>query len=209
MENSAPLSHDPTSDEYSSLIRRHAHDVRNGLNGFEIEASLLEVIHGDDKTHACLHRMRNQGAAIELALRFLLNRFAEPQLELVPAVDVFHLWRSRAKRLAHFETIHWSGEVGDALVSVDAGMVADALCEGLSYTRGSSIGASVGARSDEVVFEIRQTPDSSGKTLAAVSEWPLLDRLVAQNGGLHEVASDPEGALVRLFRFPRGTSVWA
>lgn len=209
MEKRAPDSSTVVPDPHLPLIRRHAHDVRNGLNGWEIETSLLEVIHPDGRTQDCIRRMRNQGAVIELALRFLLNRFTEPQREAFPAVDVFNLWKSRSTRLANFEAVTWVSEADDALVTVDAGMVADLLCEGISYAKGTSIEASVVREGEEVLFRIRQRSEFANENLTAVNEWPGMEPLVVKNGGRHEVLAESDGCVSRYFRFPATTLSWA
>jgi hypothetical protein len=208
MDERAPFSSTRPSDPYLPLVRRHAHDVRNGLNGFEIETSLLEVIHADSRTQDCIRRMRNQGNIIELALRFLLNRFAEPQIEAFPAVDVFNLWKSRGTRLSNFDLVTWVSEAEDALISVDASMVADLLCEGISYARGTSIEASVMRDGAEVRFQIRQRSESDQANLTAVNEWPEMEGIVQRNGGRHEVVTEPDGSVSRNYRFPATRLSW-
>lgn len=202
MEENNAQSRDGHPDGYIPLIRRHAHDVRNGLNGFEMEVSLMEALHGDDRTRDCVRRMRNQGGLIELALRFLLNRFIEPDVDLVPAIDVFNLWRSRSKRLSHYDEITWTHDLGDALISVDANIVAEALCEGVSYAKGAAIDATASREGDEVLFEIRPGSESSEASLLAVSEWPLLDQLILKNGGRHEAVTESGRAIRRRYWFP-------
>ena len=204
MEERDPAPGDPHREEYVPLIRRHAHDVRNGLNGFEIEVSLMEVIHGDEKTQASVRRMRNQAGAIELALRFLVNRFTEPDLQVVPAVDVFNLWKSRSKRLPHYDAITWTQDIGEALISVDSIMLAEALCEGLSYLRGAAIHASVSRAGEEILFELRPSSDSTEATLVAINEWPLMEQLILKNGGRHEMVTESGRVFSRRYWFPPG-----
>lgn len=197
----------PSTDESGSLdtvalVRRHAHDVRNGLNGFEIETSLLEILHGDAKTQECLRRLRAQGAAIDYAVRFLLNRFAEPAAERVPAVDLFNLWQSRSKRLSLGDAVAWSCSVDDVILHVDAGLVADLLCEVLSCARGEFLEA-VAVRSDDgVLFEVRRVAGAGAKEPGPVHAWPLLGEIVTRCGGQYGAVTGDDGSFSRSLWFP-------
>lgn len=190
------------SDAVVALVRRHAHDVRNGLNGFEIETSLLEILHDDAKTQECLRRLRSQGAAIDYAVRFLLNRFAEPVAERVPAIDLFNLWRSRSKRLSLYDAVTWSCAVDDVILLVDACLVADLLCEVLSNARGESLEAAAGCSDDGVLFEVRRVSGPHGKEPGPVHAWPQLEELIVRCGGQYEAVTGADGSFSRCLWFP-------
>lgn len=193
---------DSATDETVALVRRHAHDVRNGLNGFEIETSLLEILHDDAKTQECLRRLRAQGASIDYALRFLLNRFAEPAAERVPAIDLFNLWQSRSKRLSLYDAVTWSCAVDDVILLVDASLVADLLCEVLSNARGECIEAAAVRSDDGVLFEVRRVAGAHGKEPGPVHAWPRLREIIAGCGGHYEAVTGADGSFSRSLWFP-------
>lgn len=196
-------THDTSDpDGMTELLRRHAHDVRNGLNGFEIEASLIDILHGDERTQESLRRLKFQGAAIDYAVRFLLNRFSDPAPERMPAIDLFNLWKSRSKRLSIYEGVAWSCSVGDAILRVDAGLVADLLCEVLSTARGESLEASASSSGDDILFEVRRTASSQGREPGPVQAWPGFDELVSRSGGHYEALTGADGSFSRSVWFP-------
>jgi hypothetical protein len=192
-------------DEISSVVRRLAHDVRNGLNGLEMELSLLEELNedsGDQLSRESIQRMRRQGGEIESAIRFAICRFAQPSSDIIPASDLFSLWKSRSRDLPNSNSIDWRSNIRDASVRLDARMVVDAMCEGLLYEKGSPLEASVRIDGEEVLFEICRSPNSPGKPNSGGNEWPLWDYAILRNGGRVEVATGERRAFLRRFWFP-------
>lgn len=178
-------------EEFEKFVSRHTHDVRNHLNGIEMEMMLLEL-QADPEGQESIERVRTEIGALENKLRWLSNRVVTPEVSDCVAADVFNLWNSRFGS-SRDSVITWESSLSDESINVDMRMVADTLSEWLEASVNSSPTSVVAEAGDGVVrFLIGYDPSTDRQSIESV--LPLgFTTLIERNGGSFCVKSPGEG----------------
>lgn len=206
----------------AAFVRQLTHDVRNQLNGLELEAALIaESLAGKEELDS-LTRIREQLHHIAGNLRALSAKFADPSPTLapIPAVELFLIFQEQAENMENLPPIDWAHSLEREQIHVDAGEMAIVARELLANARDFSAGGPLEVRgraeSGNVIYELREPKSDSVRT----KNWghaPLLStkrngyglglwearRLVEASHGkiTHEYNSDSKQLLTTL-RFP-------
>lgn len=123
------LSVSPPAD-LALIVRRHAHDVRNHLNGLELNATLLGELVEDPDAAETVGQMRRILAQLEENIKSLLIRFDEPRPVMVAAGDLLQLWRMQVRRFEGTDQqLMWPDVQISQSLEVDAKAVVSVLCE--------------------------------------------------------------------------------
>lgn len=216
MDDELPI---PYAD-VAGFVRQHAHDVRNHLNGLDLEAALLTDIVTDPEAAESISRLRAQIRETANSLRALSGRFAPPQPSRgsIAAGDLFLIWQDEANRLG-LEATGWKQTVGEERVNVDAGALAQVFAELLANAQRFGSGARLVALATmaggRASYELRE-PDTKASNPSAWGKAPFTtthrgayglglweaDRIVRANGGTIERAVLPDATLVTKLSFP-------
>lgn len=164
----------------SEVVHRHVHDVRNHLNGVEMETSLLEDLSLDPMARDALARLRSEAKQVEAEMRSLHIRFAAPHRSSFAVIDLFNLWKSRCMALTPKASIEWECDSDEHQIEVDGRMVADALSEQLLRATTSPLQAIVRSDQEGAIFEIREPDDGKSEKQP---ELPGLGTVIERNGG--------------------------
>lgn len=203
------------------FIRQHTHDVRNGLNGLDLEAALLQDIVTEEEGRESVARLRQQLRAVAAQLRTLAARFHDPQPHLAPlaARELLLIWREQNTSLPASLEIVWEDQVGDELLRVDAGLMAEIFREllgnAVAFPATGPLTASARSEGGGVIFELRE-PKSAPVDVTGWGEAPFsstrrggyglglwtVRRLAAANGAQITREFLPAGMLVTRVRFP-------
>jgi hypothetical protein len=146
----------------AGFVRQHTHDLRNELNGLDLEAALLADIVTDAEALEGVARMRAEIRKVASDLRALSAKFADPHASPVrlAAQDLFLIWQDQLQELPDKPKITRKSELGSEAVNVDPSAVATALREVLanaqSFGTGAEIRAGARASNGEVLFELRE-----------------------------------------------------
>src|SRR5687767_3011033 len=92
--DSAPLVPWP---RVTAFVRQHTHDVRNHLNGIDLEAALLRELITDPEALEGVARLRQQVRDTAAGLRALSNRLADPvpRPSAISATELFEIWQEQ------------------------------------------------------------------------------------------------------------------
>jgi len=128
-----------------AFIRQHAHDIRNRLNGMDLEVALIQETAKDPEAIESARRLHHQirNAVIELAK--LSEQIADrvPTLTQLPLSALLQTWQEQAELLDPKADVVWrKGEV-DADVEIDLHMMQVVLRELLVNARDFSMSAKV------------------------------------------------------------------
>jgi len=142
------------------FVRQHTHDLRNELNGLDLEAALLADIVTDPEARASVDRMRVEIRKIAANLRTLSTRFAEvrPSRMVIPARELFLIWQDQLTALEGLE-VDWIDQLGEEQVNVDPTTVAQALREILVNAHAFRVGGklrAVAQGNGSLVFELHE-----------------------------------------------------
>jgi signal transduction histidine kinase len=146
----------------AQFILHYTHDLRNDLNGLDLEAALLaDFVPGGGATES-LARIRAQIRGISTNLRGLAGKFTDPHpvCALYGARELFLIWQDQPAALPPAPAVQWSEAPGSGQVNVDAAALADVFRELLANAQAFGTGAPVFAaarvENRRVVFELRE-----------------------------------------------------
>jgi len=160
----------------AGFVRQLTHDVRNHLNGLDLETALLNELVTDGEAKESVDRLRRLIRQTASELRTLSAKFAEPSYAVgeVAGKELFLIWQDQATGLDPAPKIEWSEAVGNARVKTDIDVVARALRELLTnaaaFAGDASIQAEAHTADGRLVFTLTEPktlsldPATWGKT---------------------------------------------
>lgn len=204
----------------AKFVRQITHDVRNGLNGLDLEAAYLLELEEDEEARASVQRIRQQIRGLAEQLRALGGRFHEPRPHRAPlaARELIAILREQNAGLATPVEIDWREEVGDAVVEVDGMMVAEIFREllgnAVAFPASGPMRVRAHCEGGDVVVEVIEPKDAPldpapwGKAPFASTRpgayglglWTV-GRLAAATGAKLTRVLSSGGALVTTLRF--------
>ncbi len=194
------------TDALRRFVRLHSHDFRNHFNGIEMEMMLLELTSDSDGLEG-IERIRKEVNAMENGLRYLENRFADPERDSVSARDVFNQWQSRYSAIGD-ESVIWNCKFNNVSVHVDMRMISNTLCEWLTSMKRVTLEKVTGEeRENEIWFSVELREASGERGSAVESLPPGFLGLIESNGGRYREAISSEGQVTGgICCFPAVTS---
>jgi hypothetical protein len=167
----------PISDlswpDLAKFIRQHTHDVRNDLNGLDLEAALLTELVPPGEAADSAARIRAHVRRLAADLRALAAKFADPQPTRAPypARELFLIWQDQLAALRPAPVVRWSEPPGTEQVNLDATALAAVFRELLANAQAFGTGAPLLAASwvenRRLIFELREPKDAPVGT----SDW--------------------------------------
>jgi len=148
----------------SGFVRQHTHDLRNELNGLDLEAALLADMVTDSESRETVARMRAEIRKVAADLRALSAKFAnnQPTLLRLKAQELYLIWQDQWKELNNGLQIEWQSKLGEEHVEVDPNALAQAFRELLvnasshSAVTGATLRATAAHDESEIVFELSE-----------------------------------------------------
>jgi hypothetical protein len=187
------------------LVNRHAHDVRNQLNCLELELMLLGELTNDAPTLDCVERLRAHVATLEMNVKSLVVKFAEPNPILVAAEDLLRLWQGQtAPLLGPGRDLEWVMASLPADLRLDARAVVAGLTEltlaAWSRARGRRLTAVLAVTETEARVSLREP----GQSVALAPElvWELARLVTANHGRLEHAPAENAQDWVTTLTFP-------
>ena len=165
-----PSAPDSSWSHLAQFIRRHTHDVRNDLNGLDLEAALLADLVPDGEAGESVARIRAQIRRLAGDMRTLAAKFADPQptRALYDARELFLIWQDQPAALDPAPAAQWSDAPGAEQVNVDATALANVFRELLAnaqaFGTGAPLHAAARVENRQVIFELREPKDAPVET---------------------------------------------
>lgn len=190
-----------------ALVRRHTHDLRNFLNGMELELALLGELAAETERSAALQRIRREMKHAEAMIRSFGAKFIVESKSFVCASDLAEQWRSDARGLLPECSIAWDIQAGEALLHAEAPLLRSILGDllGLTARRYPRAPLEAGCRAaqDRVVFSIAcRNPkmEHAGRDPHEQLLWSSFQYFACRNDGLLEcdMSTGPNPFLCRL-----------
>jgi hypothetical protein len=153
----------------ANFVRQHTHDVRNGLNGLDLEAALLADFVQAPEGVEGIARIRAQIRKMAAEMKALSARFSEPAISPVPiaAREMLAIWQDQHATLDPKPAVEWQDGFADETVQVDPAAIADVMKELLVNARdfGSQrMVASGRAEKGAAIYELREIPPAAVET---------------------------------------------
>ena len=198
----------PSPERISEIIRKHAHDVRNGLNSLDLQAMLLAEVIESPEARQTLERMRAQLKKLESAVKSLSIKFVEPQISRTAARDLMAVWRHHGASISPPPEIDWSDALGTEMIDVDLKAISVVLSELVTNAAVGrrKLNGSARCENRHVVYELRQPAESSDERFQSADKTAAdaddLRFLVELSGGKFARAISPStGELVTTLSF--------
>jgi len=154
----------------TQFIRQHTHDLRNELNGLELEATLLADLVPGGEAAESVARIRQQIRRFAADMHRLAAKFIgpKPTRALYSARDLFLIWQDQLAALDPAPAVQWSEAPGTGQVNVDAAELADVFRELLAnaqhFGTGAPLSAAACVEDRQIVFELREPKDAPLET---------------------------------------------
>jgi len=184
------MKQDPERTE--RIVLKHVHDVRNSINGLDMEAVLLTERSTDPEVIQAMGRIRLEIKHLEATVKSLMFKFAAPQPLAFPARDLLQLWQHQIAPLENAtHRIEWFVTGDSAVILIDANAILSVL-RGLVLAAWSHhprpvIKAGIINTPGAVIVELREAPPRPVPPAGAMAEEELL---VERNGGTLTVTTD-------------------
>jgi hypothetical protein len=176
-----------------ALVRRHTHDLRNFLNGMELELALLSEVGAETERVAALKRIRREMKHAETLIRSFGAKFIAETKSSICVSDVAEQWMSDARNLLPECSITWDIKAGHALLHVESCCLRSVLCDLLELTARkfphAPLEAGCGSEEDRVVFGISCQEATTDNDYSDPQErllWSSLRYFASRNGGTIE-----------------------
>lgn len=179
-----------SSDELASIVARHAHDLRNALNGMELELTLLLESSADATVRTAVQRLLEALGQTDRMVRLFSAKLLRESRSVVCATDMAEQWKLDASALLGAQNIAWDIGLHGALVFIEAATIRSVLVDLLAIAMRHHLLGPLRVtwqnRNERAVLEI--TPDGPASPASACDErqqlfWSALQRLVARDDG--------------------------
>src|SRR5579862_1210929 len=110
----------------AAFVRQLTHDVRNQLNGLELEATLIAESPATSEAIESLTRIREQLHRVAANLKTLSAKFADPSPapSPIPATELFLIFQEQAANMEKLPPIDWTDSLKSERINVDATQLA-------------------------------------------------------------------------------------
>ncbi len=156
--------------EVAAFVRQLTHDVRNQLNGLELEGALIADSLTTPESIESLARIREQLHQVAVNLRALSAKFADPSPALSPisAVELFLIFQEQAANVESLPPIDWSHSLKRERINVDASELAavakELLANARDYSTGGRLTVRASAGGATVIYEFHEPKSASVET---------------------------------------------
>jgi hypothetical protein len=190
-----------SSDELSSVVKQHTHDLRNALNGVSVDLALIGETTDETDRLAAVGRLRNGIKCIELLIRTFNAKFVAEGPSYVTVADATERWKADAKCLLPWRSLTWEAGKKEGVIRVQPELFRSVLNELLllssKCTQQDSIGATCRLSDTSASFEtaiVRVNANQSTRMESLGVLWSMLARMAASCGAeLAAPADGPDG----------------
>ncbi len=190
-----------TAEALSWLVKRHAHDLRNTLNGMEAELMLLAETGDAAEKSAAIKRLRQEMKCADGLIRSFASKFSLEGRSAIAASDLAAKWISDARALLPDSSITWDLKAGRAVIEVDAVLLRGVLSEMLVLSARRCPRLPLEARcfteEGRVIFCVSgaSPPSVAGaRDPMDLASWSTLGVFAARGNGALERTTSPDNA---------------
>jgi signal transduction histidine kinase len=183
--NMEPIAY--SLNDVAVLVKRHSHDVRNILNGMELEMTLLEETNTTPATREAIERLREASVELNRLVQGLLAAYSLESPTSLPAIQVAELWQADVWRIASGAALNWSMRLGSESVSGEAGLLRCVLQEVLAlairFAGKRSLQIDCRCEGGRVIFEITTSEGQANAGMVEAQQlfWTALGRLAERS----------------------------
>lgn len=158
----------------AAFVRQYTHDIRNGLNSLDLEASFLQDLVPDGEAGTSAARMRKQVRELAQQLRTLSTIVQEPSpiIGKLPAKSLMKIWREKHASISDAPEVIWHDQLGAEQVDVDvdvefmAAAFNELLLNAMAFSPGAVLKISARSENGRVIFEMKEPKKEPVETLS-------------------------------------------
>lgn len=176
-------------EEIAAVVKAHAHDVRNSLNGMELEFTLLEENAGQPELKGAVKRLRAEVAHIDRMVRHFSAKYTPERAAPVSALNLAERWKADSARLYPAEALLWEIQMDESMLLVEVGLTRSLLHDLLAIAsrncRQQRLSVRCHREGGAAVFEVAVEKSAApirGDELQLIV-WNAMCRLSARNHG--------------------------
>jgi hypothetical protein len=188
---------DPNVPTYSLpdvalIVRRHAHDVRNALNGMELELTLLDHESNRPGTREAIARLRQAVSEIGRCVQGLSGKYGTEDVAPILALQISERWKADARHVAPDASIEWHIKFSDEPVAVESGFIRTLLLEilDMAIRIGGTARLQTSCRRElnRALFEVSAVGSGAASEIISTERvyWVALQRLAERNQAVLE-----------------------
>ena len=208
--------------QIAQFIRQHTHDLRNELNGLDLEATLLADLVPDGEAGESVGRIRAHIRRFAADMHRLAAKFTDskPSLALYAARELFLIWQDQPAALDPAPIVRWTEALGAEQVNVDAtelaGVFRELLANAQHFGTGAPLFAAARVEDRQIVFELREPKDAAVETAGwgsapfasmrhghyGLGLWAAQRTITASGGEVRRRFAQDAMELITTLRFP-------
>lgn len=188
---------EPTSTTYSLydvaiVTKQHVHDVRNVLNGMDLELTLLEIATKDAKQLETVAHLRKSVSKLSNLMQGISAKYATDEAQPTLALHIAERWNFDAIQIAGGVQLKWDIQLTKESVDVESRLIRalliDLLEQAFKINAQGSLHINCRSEGGNVIFEITTT--DKGKHLKVIDTqqtyWSAIRHLAQRNRGIIE-----------------------
>lgn len=115
--------------DISLMVKTYSHDLRNILNGMDLDLTMLHEASSDANTREAIKRLQATTAEIGRQAQGLISKYGTETPFDIAVIQLAERWRLDAGLLENGPPLHWVVEPSDHLVYGEAGLIRNLLWE--------------------------------------------------------------------------------
>jgi len=186
-----------SQERASGIVRQRVHDLRNYMNGLDLQAQLLAELVEDNEAQDIVQNMRRQIQELETSIKWLSIQFSPPALAQIAAWDLIQLWQQQVNLLVTSQRqVGWDIRLQQQGLEVDLRAVVAALRELVieiwKRAQGKPLQVVVGTEGPMMVIELKV---SEGNPPPAAASFTDIARVLEGSGGKLEFTPSGGGSM--------------
>jgi len=196
----------------AALVKRHTHDLRNFLNGMEMELTLLSEVADEADVTAAVHRIRQGSYVADAMIRAFAAKFTNENPALICVSDFAEQWMSDARRLLPESSIQWRLSAGHSVIQIRAALQRSVLGDLLSVIAKTYLNRTLEAECSHahsrVTFRLAApTTETDRADPFEPVLWSALEHFASRDAGTLQHSTSPApGQFVCSLTFPAASA---
>jgi hypothetical protein len=169
--------------DVSLMVKTYSHDLRNTLNGMDLDLTLLSEANSEPSVLEAVKRLQSTATEIGRQVHGLMAKFALESPSQIPVIQIVERWKMDGALLDIEPQVHWTIEPNDEVIYGEASLIRNLLWEMLQLTQRicpkKPLLLTCTCRGGEAVFEatVPAVPAEPRRVQLQQAYWQALQRL--------------------------------
>ncbi|MBL9169448.1 MAG: HAMP domain-containing histidine kinase [Verrucomicrobiales bacterium] len=175
--------------DVSLMVKTYSHDLRNTLNGMDLDLTLLSEANSEPIVLEAIKRLQSTATEIGRQVQGLMSKFALESPSQIPVIQIVERWKMDGALLDITPEVHWIIEPEDEVIYGEASLIRNLLWEMLQLAQRicprKLLKLTCTCRGGKAVFEILvpEAPAEPRRVQLQQAYWQALRRLAERGVG--------------------------